>query len=122
MATLRELRCLFTRELAALIDHATLLGYEAALGEVYRSPLAAKANAELGKGISNSLHIDGLAADLNLYRGGKYLDKTEDHQLLGEWWESRGPNHRWGGRFKDKHGRPKPDGNHYALSPDGKRA
>lgn len=114
--TLRQKRCRFTRDLAALINHAIFLGYEVAINEAYRPPAMARINADLGKGTMNSLHIDGLAADLNLYKDGKYLDKTEDHRALGEWWEMLGKDYRWGGRFK------RPDGNHYSITPDGVRA
>ena len=53
-----------------------------------------------------------LAIDLNLfqividedgYEKDIYLDKTEDHERLGQWWEDNGGI--WGGRFDD--------GNHY---------
>lgn len=114
--TLRQKRCRFTRELAALINHALLLGYEVAINEAYRPPAMAKIYAQTGAGTLTSLHIEGLAADLNLYRDGMWLDKTEDHKGLGEWWESLGPDYRWGGRFR------RPDGNHYSITPDGTRA
>ena len=40
-----------------------------------------------------------LAVDFNLFKGGKYLTATEDHQPLGEYWESIGSawDGRWGG-------------------------
>lgn len=63
----------------------------------------------------NSLHYIGLAADLNLFKGGVYLTETKDHKPLGELWELWGGS--WGGRF----GESSPgagdgnDGNHYSL-------
>ena len=51
------------------------------------------------KHIKNSLHYIGLAKDINLFRNGKYLSKTEDYNELGEFWESLGGT--WGGRFDD---------------------
>lgn len=116
--TLREQRCLFTIYLARLITKAREMGYQVAIGETVRSIEQARANAASGKGISNSLHLSGLAVDLNLYDStGKYLDKTEDHAPLGAWWKTLDPACRWGGDFKTR-----PDGNHYSLSPDGVRA
>src|SRR5688572_15698962 len=88
-----------------LILYAYSQGYELTFGEAWRPPETAEAYARAGKGIANSLHIDRLALDLNLFRNGKWLQKTEDFRLLGEWWESRGGT--WGGRFGD--------GNHFSL-------
>lgn len=111
--TLREKRWLFTQLLARLIVEIELRGYEATLGEVYRSPEEARRLAKLGKGILNSLHCDGLAADVNLFKDGHYLASTEAHRPFGEWWEQQHPLCRWGGRFKD--------GNHYAVEHGGRK-
>jgi len=58
-------------------------------------------------GEKNSLHKKCLAIDLELFKGPKYLQKTEDHRELGEFWESLDPENSWGGHFKD--------GNHYSI-------
>jgi len=86
---------------ALLILHAEQLGFEITLGDAY---------ATTGH-MKESLHYKRLAIDLNLFKDGKYLEKTEDHQPLGEYWESIGGS--WGGRFKD--------GNHYSLAYGGKK-
>jgi hypothetical protein len=54
--------------------------------------------------IEGSFHFDGRAKDINLFKGGRYLTETEDHLLLGLFWEFLGGT--WGGRFED--------GNHYS--------
>lgn len=113
---LREKRCLFTRLLAQLIEHAYALSYEVSLEEVKRSQAQANANAVSGAGISNSLHLDGLAADLNLYINGEYQAASESHQALGDYWKSLHPLCRWGGDF-----RPRRDGNHYSLEHMGRK-
>lgn len=113
--TLREARCLFSANLARLVDHAVELGYEVAIGEVVRSPETARANAQQGTGIANSLHLLGLAVDLHLYRDGKYLARTEDHAQLGAFWKGLHERNRWGGDFKNR-----PDGNHYSFSWEGR--
>ena len=97
-----------------LIDKAINLGYEVILGEAQRSPEEAKRLAKLNKGIMDSLHIIKLAIDLNLFKNGVYLKKTEDHKKLGEWWESQSTNEyicAWGGHFGD--------GNHYSIIHNG---
>lgn len=110
---LREARCLFTGMLPGLIKQAGYLGFECAAGEIQRDARVAVLNARAGKGIRNSLHLDGLAIDLHLYREGKYLANTEDHRALGEYWETLHPLCRWGGRFGD--------GNHYSLEWQGRK-
>jgi hypothetical protein len=112
--TLRQKQSRFVREVARLIQYATDEGYELSFGEAWRTAEQAASNAARGIGIRNSVHCDRLAIDLNLFKEGKWLNKTEDHQPLGEWWESQGADHRWGGRFRD--------GNHYSITPDGRRA
>lgn len=119
--TLREQRCLFTRLTARLIDRATALGYEVSYEETVRSRLQAQANAAQGTGISTSLHLVGLAVDLNLYIGGEYQTKSEAHQPLGDYWKTLHPLCRWGGDFRDSEGRPKPDGNHYSMEWQGRK-
>lgn len=94
-----------------LIEHAYSLGYTLTFGEAWRTPEQAKWNAQEGKGISHSVHMDRLAVDFNLFKGGKYLGETADHQPLGEFWEKLAPQCRWGGRFGD--------GNHYSFEYNG---
>ena len=55
------------------------------------------------------LHPKKLAIDLNLFKHGKYLIKTEDHAFLGKFWKSLDSMCTWGGDFKRK------DGNHYSY-------
>jgi len=114
--TLRQKQSRFALGVALLIQHADSLGYEVTLGEAWRTPEQAKWNAAQGTGTVSSLHIERLAIDINLYRNGEWLQKSEDHKPLGEWWESLGTDYRWGGRFR------RPDGNHYSISSDGVRA
>ena len=112
--TLRKQQSKFARLLARLLDKAHELGFEATLGEAWRPPIVAEHYARTGRGISRSLHIDRLAIDINLFKDGQYLDATEAHRPLGEWWEQQDPDCRWGGRF------PRPDGNHYSLAWEGR--
>lgn len=113
--TLRQQQSLFVKLIGQLIAHAYEQGYELTFAEAYRTPEQAALNAKNGSGISRSLHCDRLAIDLNLFKGGQFLFKTEDHRPLGEWWEKLHPLCCWGGRFK------KPDGNHYSLTWQGRK-
>ena len=110
--TLGEKQRRFARMVTRLIDQAHAMGYEVTLGDAYRDPrLHGGLGAPGGYGAARSCHKLRLAIDLNLFRDGKYLDRTEDHRPLGEWWESQGG--AWGGRFQD--------GNHYSLEHDDAR-
>ena len=103
-----------TRMIADLIIFAYDNGYELTLGDAYRDPRAHGAvGVKQGYSSANSLHKERLAIDFNLFRNGKYLTRTEDHRLLGEYWESLGGT--WGGRFSN------PDGNHYSLEHNGRK-
>lgn len=88
------------------------MGYEVSLGDAYRDP---RVHGALGvrKSYShpNSAHKVRLAIDLNLFRNGEFLEQSEDHRPLGEWWEQQHPLARWGGRFDD--------GNHYSFEHNG---
>lgn len=91
-------------------------GRKLSMGEGWRPPETAAAYAKEGKGISNTLHTERLAQDLNLYEGGTYKTRTEDYRELGEWWEAQStPDYKcvWGGRFGD--------GNHFSIEHNGVR-
>lgn len=122
---LSEKRALFTRLLAELIVWAHQNHMMVALDEVKRSQAAANANAASGKGISNSLHLIPLAADLILYKDDPttpdiieydYKSDSASYKKLGDKWKSMHPLCRWGGDFT------KPvDGNHFSLEHEGRK-
>lgn len=102
----------FTLMVAQLIQWAYEQGYEITLGDAYRDPrVFGRMGDSAGYGRSLSNHKIRLAIDLNLFKDGVYLTQTEDHQPLGEYWESLGGS--WGGRFND--------GNHYSIEHRGRR-
>lgn len=119
---MRQKQSRFVRLVTRLIDFATAEGFELTFGETWRTPEQAQRNADKGLGISNSLHIDGLAADLYLSAGGKSLPETrEAYAVMGELWKSMGVDHRWGGDFRDRRGRPKPDIYHVSIEHGGRK-
>lgn len=100
----------FTRMLADLINFAYANGYELTVGDAYRDPrLHGDMGVKKGYGHASSNHKQRLAMDFNLFKDGKFLQNTEDHRPLGEYWESIGGT--WGGRFND--------GNHYSIEHNG---
>jgi len=111
--TLRQKQSLFVQLLTRLLVHLEDAGYEVTLGEAWRSPEEAARLAKANKGIVKSLHCDRLAIDLNLFRKGIYLRRTDDYAPMGEWWELQHPLCRWGGRFGD--------GNHFSMEHGGRK-
>lgn len=102
----------FTRMIADLIIFAYDNGYELTFGDAYRDPrLHGMPGVKGGYGAAASNHKIRLAVDFNLFKDGKYLMGTEDHKVLGLYWESLGGC--WGGRFND--------GNHYSLEHEGRK-
>jgi len=97
-----------------LIDKAHELGFEVTLGDAFRDP---RSHGEMGvKGVygaTYSCHKMKLALDLNLFKDGKYVETSEAHRPLGEWWEGQDPDSCWGGRFND--------GNHYSFTHEGSK-
>lgn len=122
ISPLLEAQFTFSRLLPRLLDEAIRMGYTLTLGEAYRTPEQAALNAVKGIGISNSLHGQRLAIDLQLFREGKYLPDSSDYKPLGVFWEELGKSQippvplSWGGRFVSR-----PDGNHFSLEYQGIR-
>jgi len=114
--TLLEKQQTFVLLIGRLIDYCYReKGWKLTFGEAYRTPEQAALNAKTGKGISNSLHIQRLAVDFNLFKDG-WCTKSEDFKELGEYWESLSTPEAqccWGGRFS------KPDGNHFSILHNG---
>lgn len=92
---------LFSLLIADLIIHIDSKGLKIRCGDFSakeRNPLEHK---------KGSKHYEHCAADLNLFKDGVWLTKTEDHKQFGDYWESLHPLCVWGGRWND--------GNHYQV-------
>lgn len=110
--SLRELQSEFAALIPFLINKAITLGYEVTLGDAYRDPrVHGVIGVKQGYGHSKSAHKKRLAIDLNLFKDGVFMEGSDAHRELGEWWEKRHPLARWGGRFND--------GNHYSFEHEG---
>lgn len=95
MSKLLSQQIRFMQMVGQLIWHAYHLGYGLSGGNLW----AHDGHKE------GSFHYKRLAIDLNLFKEGSYLESTEAHRPLGEYWESIGGT--WGGRWGD--------GNHYSY-------
>jgi len=97
--SLRKKQSKFAQMLILLFAYIVQGGYEITLGDAARIDRRGHSK--------NSKHYVRLAIDLNLFKDGKYLRDTADHEKIGIFWEAIGGT--WGGRFTN------PDGNHYQL-------
>lgn len=97
-----------------LMLRAWSMGYEVVQGETFRGPGEVARLVKLGKGHPNTLHAKCLAGHLWLFKGGRYLDQTEDYRDLGEWWKKQHPLCRWGGDFTTRR-----DGVHFSVTHGG---
>jgi len=100
--TLIEKQHRFTMMIADLLQFADREGYMVTGSDWYR-------DSRCGYGHPASLHRLRLAFDINIFKDGRFLTRTEDHLILGTFWESMGGT--WGGRWGD--------GNHYSLEHKG---
>ncbi len=107
-----KLQMEFAKLVPRLIDQAFKLGYGVTLGDAYRDPrVHGDLGVKKGYGHERSAHKVRLAIDLNIFRNSEYMEGSDAHRALGEWWEKQHALARWGGRFND--------GNHYSLEMDG---
>lgn len=112
--SLRKKQSEFVLMVAKLINFAADQGYSLTFGDAYRDPRSHGAQGEKRSyGRRTSAHKQRLAIDFNLFKDGKYLRLTSDHEPLGVYWESLGGT--WGGRWRGQGGTPSYDGNHYSL-------
>lgn len=121
--TLGQKQRWFARKVPRLIDKAHELGFAVTLGDAFRDPRAFGAlGTVIAYGHPKSAHKLKIAIDLNLFKDADgdgdldFLELTEAHRQLGEWWEAQaepGFMPCWGGRFKD--------GNHYSVEHEGVR-
>lgn len=121
--TLGQLQRIFAKKISILILWAYEQGFEITVDWAFRPLEVARMYAKRGIGSMNSLHTCRLAMDLNLFKNGTYLRESEDHLLLGKFWESLaepGIKTRWGGRFKRSKTSRGPDGNHYSIEFEGR--
>jgi hypothetical protein len=99
---LHRKRVKYTRLKAQLVQWIFSQGYEVMEGQ------------EGLKHMKGSLHYQGLADDLLLFKDEEYLKTTERYRFAGEYWKSLDPDCRWGGDF------PQADGNHFSITMGGK--
>jgi hypothetical protein len=95
----------FLQDTAKLFQYAASLGFTLTYGETYRSPEQQAIYVRTGRSRTyRSLHIQRLAIDLNIFKGGVLCANKATLAPLGAYWESLDPLNSWGGngsRFVD---------------------
>lgn len=89
--TLGQRQRLHVKLTALLIEKIYAAGFECSWGETYRVPAQAAANAASGAGIVNSLHIQRLAVDLQLFKAGGYDTDVSDYKQFADYWLTLDP-------------------------------
>lgn len=108
MTELLRLQTEFVVCVARLILFAESIGYKLTQGDGYRDP-------RVLYGHPQSAHRKRLAVDFNLFIDGVYMEKTESHKRLGDFWKAQHTLARWGGDFGTQRSPDLSDGNHYSF-------
>lgn len=104
----------FRSDEQAEINVAGILGRERMailLEKEFPQMAAAIRNNGKANGIRLTAHGQRLALDLNAFKAGELLTRTEEWRELGEYWEDLHESCRWGGHFGD--------GNHLSMEFNG---
>lgn len=112
--TLLRQQLLFSELVAKLLTRIASEGYGVTLDECYRPPETCAVYAKQGRGSKNSLHMQRLAIDLNLFLGVTYCEEGADYRPFGMWWKRQHPDCRWGGDFVSR------DYRHFSLTWQGR--
>jgi hypothetical protein len=103
MSELSSKQARHTKNISRLVLHMIEKGYEPRFAPDHCNHM------------TGSLHYIGLAKDINLFKNGVFLTKTEDHKEFGDYWKTLDTENCWGGDFTNK------DGCHYSIKYGGKK-
>lgn len=104
MSSVNKAQYIFSHNLSKLLNFIFESGFNCTVREVYRTKEQAEIYAKEGKGISNSLHCLGLAADIYVAKfscNPPELNNIEMYRKFGEYWKGLNALNRWGGDFKN---------------------
>lgn len=97
---LRQEQSAFLLDVVSLINWGIAAGFEFTFGEAHRTLEQQQLHVKAGRSKTlQSKHMERLAIDLNVFRGGKLCGR-EEMIPLGRYWESLHPNNRWGGSWR----------------------
>lgn len=91
----------FARMLAEFITWLYSKGYTVRIGEVWRPQEMQELYFKQGKTKTlKSKHTDKTAADLAIFKDGKWLQTKDELLECGQKWCSINPDNQWGGNWK----------------------
>lgn len=98
--TLSQKQAVFTFNVHKLIEFTFKIGFTLTFGEVFRTPEQQKIYFDSGRSKTmNSMHLQRLAVDFNIFKDGVLLNDPKLIKELGDYWELLNTKNRWGGRF-----------------------
>ena len=98
---LGECQEIFSVNVGKLLLWADDHGYKPRLRECQRTTEQQRIYVTSGKSKTmNSAHLNSLAVDIYFTVNGKLLERKEDLQKLGDYWESLHDNNVWGGNWQ----------------------
>lgn len=101
LGDLSSRQCVFASRLCLLIWEAQRQGYAVKIAYYLRSLAEEQAMINAGKtqltDPSHSKHVQGLAVDLALFKGGALTEDPADYKALGAYWTAMGGT--WGGSW-----------------------
>ncbi len=90
--TLSDKQWIFLQNVAKLIDYAYASGYKLTGGELQRTAEQQEIYIRDGKSKTrDSMHLQRMAIDLNLFIDGKYRTDKEAYKPLAEYWKTLHP-------------------------------
>ncbi len=102
--TLSEKQQRFTYNISHLIQYAFTQGFMLTFGEVYRTEEQQEIYVSTGRSKTmNSRHLQRLAVDFNVFKGGVLINDPKIIQPLGEYWMSLNTDNVWGGDWNRNH-------------------
>lgn len=91
---------IFLKNSIALMEFAIQQGFVLTYGEAHRTLEQQQIHVKAGRSKTmKSKHLERLALDLNIFKGGK-LCTREQIKPLGDYWESLHAGNRWGGNWR----------------------
>lgn len=90
---LSDIQAEFMLDVAKLVIWANDNAMRVTGGELLRTPEQQELYLKSGKSkTANSMHLQKLAIDLNLFIGGQYKTDKESYRPLADYWKSLNPN------------------------------
>ena len=99
--TLSQRQSIFTFNVHKLIEFAYKIGFTLTFGEVFRTAEQQTIYVNTGRSKTmNSMHLQRLAVDFNLFINGELTNDPAKFKELGDYWKLLNTANRWGGDFK----------------------